>query len=112
MRRQSIPNDQQSPGDVPQQMRQELDHLLFADSLFEDLKIEVPPCHAGHDRDLLPVEVILQHRRLTAWCPGPAAVRSLTQSAFVDENNCAALFLGFFLMSGQSFFCQRAMAAS
>lgn len=50
----------------------------------------------GRDRDHLPVEVILQHRRLTAPRPRAAAVPSLTQSAFVDEDDRAMLFLCFF----------------
>jgi hypothetical protein len=84
-------------------MRQKDDRLFFANSLFEDLEIEVPQRHSGDDGNGLPVEVILQHRRLTAWCPGAAPVRALAQTAFVDEDDGAPFLLGFFLMSGQVF---------
>jgi hypothetical protein len=46
-------------------MSQKENGLLFANRLFEYLEIEVPERHSGGDGDGLPVEVILQHRRLT-----------------------------------------------
>ena len=39
-------------------------------------------------------------------------MRLLTQSAFVDEDDRAALFSGFFLMAGQVLRCQPRMASS
>jgi hypothetical protein len=50
--------------------------------------------------------VILQHRGLAPPRPGPAAVRPLAQSAFVEKDDRSPLFLGFFLMSGQRTFFQ------
>jgi hypothetical protein len=43
----------------------------------------------------------LQDRWLPFGGPSPAAVRALAQSAFVDEDDRAALLAGFFLMAGQ-----------
>ncbi len=40
--------------------------------------------------------MVLQHRGLAARRPGPTAVRTLTQTAFVDEDDRAAFFFGFF----------------
>jgi hypothetical protein len=60
-------------------------------------KVKVPPGRPGHRRQRLPVEVIWQHWSLSAWRPCPAAVRPLTQSAFVDEDDGAALVFGLFL---------------
>ena len=66
-------------------------------------EVEVPPAHARHCRQHLPLEVILQHRRLAARRLGAAAVRVLAQSAFVDEDERPPLVSGFFLISGQRF---------
>jgi hypothetical protein len=38
----------------------------------------------------------IPHRRLSVWCPGAASVRPLAQSAFVDEDDRAALVFGLF----------------
>jgi hypothetical protein len=54
-----------------EQMHQELHNFLFADGLFEDLEIEVPPGHPCGYRDGLPVEVVLQHGCPPARRPGP-----------------------------------------
>lgn len=95
-----------------QQMGEENNGFLFADSFFEDLEIEVPKRHAAGDGDSLPVKVILQHRRLSAWGPGAAAVRALAQPAFVDEDDRAVFFLGFFFMAGQVLRFHSMMASS
>src|ERR671930_533429 len=42
------------------------------------------------------MEVVLQDWRLAPWSPRATAVRSLAQSAFVNEDDGAALFLAFF----------------
>src|SRR5271169_4788539 len=84
-------------------MHEKLDDLRAADGPGKQPKVKVPPGHTSHGRQHLPVKVILQHRRLSPWRPGPAAVRALAQSAFVDEDDGTALFAGFFLISGQRF---------
>src|SRR5262245_31991837 len=43
---------------------------------------------------------------LPARRPGAPPVGPLTQTAFVNEDDCPALFLGFFLISGQRRCCQ------
>src|SRR6266568_9267338 len=78
-------------------MHEKLDDLRTTDRSWKQSEVEVPPGHARHRRQRLPVEVILQHRRLSAWRPGSAAVRPLAQSAFVDEDDRAALVFGVFL---------------
>src|SRR5206468_3155560 len=84
-------------------MHEKLDDLRTTDRSWKQSEVEVPPGHARHRRQRLPVKVILQHRRLSAWRPGTAAVRALAQSALVDEDDGAPLFAGFFLISGQRF---------
>src|SRR5437899_11257948 len=78
-------------------MGEKLDDLRAADGAGKQPTVKVPPSHAGHGRQHLPIEVILQHRRLSPWRPGPATVWALAQSAFIDEDDGAALFSGFFL---------------
>jgi len=51
---QSIPDHQQLAGDVPQQMREELDHLRAADAAWRQSKVEISPSHARHVRQGLP----------------------------------------------------------
>ena len=77
-------------------MGEEFDDLLRADGLLEDLELEIPECQPGDDGQRLPVEMELEHGRLAAGRPGAAAVRPLAQPAFVEEDDRAALFLGFF----------------
>src|SRR5216110_1607297 len=77
-------------------MHEKLDDLRTTDRSWKQSEVEVPPGHARHRRQRLPVKVILQHRRLSAWRPGTAAVRALAQSALVDEDDGAPLFAGFF----------------
>ncbi len=100
---QPVPNDQQLARNVAQQMREKLDDLPAADGAGKQPEIEVPPGHPCHRRQRLPVEVVLQHRRLSARRPGAAAVRALAQSAFVEEDDRPAFVFGLFFNSGQRF---------
>jgi hypothetical protein len=75
MTRQPVPDDQQLAGSMAQQVRKELDDLRTADRPGKQAEVEVPPRHPRHRRQHLPVEVILQHRRLSPGRPGAAAVR-------------------------------------
>ena len=111
--RQSVPNDEQFAGNVAQQVPEKLDDLRAADRTWKQADVEVPPGHPRHRRQHLPVEVILQHRRLPTRRPGAAAVRTLAQSALVDEDDCARLLSCFFLISGQrSCFRRRILSSS
>jgi len=101
MSRQSIPDNQQFARNVTQQVRQKLDDLRTADRAGKQTEVKIPPRHARHGRQGLPIEVVLQHRGLSPRRPGTAAVRSLAQSALVDEDYGTAFLAGFFLISGQ-----------
>ena len=72
-----------------------------AQGVLVEPEVEVAKGDAGGRRKLLPVEVELEHRRPAARRPRAAAMRPLAQPAFVDEDDRAALFLGFFLRAGQ-----------
>jgi hypothetical protein len=71
-----------------------------ADGSRKQPEVEVPPRDPRHRRQRLPGEVILQYWGLPARCPGAAAMRTLAQSTFVDENDRAARISPFF-NSGQ-----------
>ncbi len=105
-------NDQQRTLYVAQQRLEEIDHLGTADGVGIETEIEVVESDSGRRRELLPVEVELQYGRLPARRPSTAAMWLLAQSAFVDEDDRAALFLGFFLMAGQVCFFQARIASS
>jgi hypothetical protein len=96
MGRQSIPDNEQVARQVAKQMLKKQNHLLAPDGLLEDLEIEVPHGDPGDDREGLPVEVMLQDGSLSAGRPGAATMRTLAQTAFVDEDDRAPFFAGFF----------------
>src|ERR1700752_2024334 len=94
-------------------MREKLDDLQAADGSGKEPKIKVPKRDSRHHRKRLPREVILQHRGLSLRRPGARAVWPFAQSAFVEEDDGEALFLAFFLISGQRFrFHWRTFASS
>src|SRR5271170_219536 len=97
---------------MAQQMTQEIQHLSGADGASIQAEIEIPPGDAGGGREHLPVEVILQHRRVSARRPGPHPVGPLAQPALVDEEDGAALAERFFLSWGQRTFFHCWMALS
>ena len=100
MCREPVPDDQQRTVDPADQGFEEVDHLGALDRAGIEAEVETPERQAGHGGQGLPIEVVLEHRSLSAWRPGPAAVRPLTQSAFVDEDDRTALLAGFFLIAG------------
>ena len=89
-----------------------VDDLQLANRAGIEPKVKVAQRQPGRHRKLLPIEVELQQRRLAARRPGAATMRLLTQSAFVDEDDRAVLFSGFFLMAGHLLHFQSRMASS
>jgi len=86
--------------------------FLLTDGLVEELEVEVPQGHASSDGNRLPVEVVLQNWCFSARRPRAAAVWTLTQPAFVDEDDRAAFLLGFFLTAGHVLCFHSAIASS
>src|SRR6478735_4618825 len=74
MGRESIPDNEQVASQITEQMLKKQNHLLAPDGLLEDLEVEVPHGDAGDDRQGLPIEVMLQDGRLSAWRPSAAAM--------------------------------------
>ena len=108
----AIPDNQQSSGQMPQQMAQELDDLGALNRAVKELEVEVGGGQPRHNRELLPIEVILQDRGTTTRGPSAHSVRLLAQAALIDEDNQAVFAERFFLMSGQRCRFQRRIACS
>src|SRR5205807_10337561 len=87
----AIPDYQQWARQMTQQVREKVHHLWGADGLSVKPKIKVPPRDAGGSREHLPVEMILQHRGLSARGPGAHPMGPLAQPALVDEDDGAPL---------------------
>jgi hypothetical protein len=107
----TIPDQQQLARQVAQQMTQEVHYLRGANGSSVKSEIEIPPSDAGHRREHLPVEMILQHRSLSARGPGAHPMRSLAQPALVDKDDDAPLAERFFLIRGQPTRFQYRMAS-
>jgi len=112
VRGQPIPDHQQWARNVAQEVTEKFNQLRRPNGSVEQPKVKVPPANAGDQGQYLPIEVILQHRRLSFWCPGAVVVRSLTQSTFVDEDDRPPLALGVFFSSGHRTRFQRRIAFS
>jgi len=107
-----VPNQQDVSFDVAEQVFEKLDDLLGPDGLLENLEIEVPGGKTGDDGEGLPVEMELEDRRLPPWRACAPPVRPLAEATFVYEDNRPALFLSFFLISGQRLRFHSSMALS
>ena len=112
MDRGAIPDDQHLARNVPLEMPQELDHLGAFDAAGVDLEVEPPARQAANDREALPIEGLLEYRRLSTRSPSPSPRRARAQPAFVDEDDDSLLFCGFFFIAGHSTRFQYRMALS
>jgi len=110
--RQAVPDDEQLPAEMALEVGEELDDLRPLDWSGEEPKVEIPPRDPGDRREQVPVEVVLQDRRLSTWGPGPAAMRPLGQSALVDEDDRLPLGGSVFFNAGQRTRFQWRIAAS
>jgi hypothetical protein len=79
---------------------------------FIEPEVELPLGDPRGDGEVVPVELVLKNGRNPTWGPGAYPMGALTQAAFVYEDDDPALFLGFFLSSGQMFSFQSRIAAS
>jgi hypothetical protein len=111
MARKPVPNHQDVALDVTEQVFQKLDNLFGLDGAL-DLEIEIPVGQTGDHRKSFPVEMKLEDGRLAARRPGAPPMGPLAQTAFVDEDNGAAFFFSFFLISGQRRCCQSSIRTS
>ena len=112
MDRRAVPQQQDFAGHLPMQRPQETDDLGALDRAGMQLEVEVAQRQPGDRRDAFPIEVEGEDRGLAARGPGACPMGSLAQSAFVEEDEGAALPAGFFLRRGQSRAFQSAILAS
>jgi hypothetical protein len=91
---------------------EELDDLRAFDRTGEEPEVETPPRDAGDRGEQVPVEMVLEDRRLPPGRPGPAAVGPLAQSALVDEDDRLPLRGSVFFSAGQRTRFQWRIAAS
>jgi hypothetical protein len=96
--RQRIPHDQQRLVQVTQQGLQKVHDLFLLDGPGIDAKVKVPQGETGSYRQTLPIKVVLQEGGLPARRPSAATMRSLTQSAFVEEDEDTPFAARFFLV--------------
>ena len=82
----AVPDDEQLALYVTLEVFQEIDDLLGLDRTGVEAKVKVPPRQSGNGRELLPIEVELQNRRLAFGTPCAYTVWLLAQAAFVDED--------------------------
>jgi len=98
----AIPEDQEGCLEVAQECFQEFDDLRTLDRAGVDLEIEVPESDSRNDRKTLPTESLLDHRGLTTRRPSAHPVGTRAQTAFVEEDDGAALSRRFFFRFGQT----------
>lgn len=112
MRGQSVPDDQQRFADLLTEGVQELDDLWPLDGAGKESEVETTEGNSGDDRQLAPIEVVLQDRGVALGRPGTYAGRSLAQSGLVDEDDDSSLFRSVFFRAGQRVCFQRLIAPS
>ena len=112
MRPQAIPDDKQTPLQVAMQRLEEFDDLGAADCALVQPEHALPEAQAGDHRQLFPVEVELDHRRLPFERPSAHARGPLRQARLVHKDDQASFALGLFFSAGQVRRFQRPIAAS
>lgn len=96
MHRQPIPDNQQVTRQLTQKMPEEVHHLWRSNCARIQSEIEFPPGDPGNDREVFPVEMKLQYRRLASRRPSTGYVRAFTQPTFIDKDYRSAFPEGFF----------------
>ena len=96
VRLQAIPDDQQRLLQVGLERLEEFDDLLLLDTALVQPEQAVGTRQASDDRDMVPVEVKLDDRRLAFGRPSAYAGLALADAGLVYEDNQLAFSLGFF----------------
>ena len=87
MRPQAIPDHQQRLAQVRFERLQEPDDFFFLDAALVQSEQAVAARQARDDRDMIPVEVKLDDRRLALGRPGANPRGAFADSRFVDEDD-------------------------
>src|SRR5881409_1690898 len=104
MRRQAIPNNQEFPREMPQQVTQEIHDLFGFDRALVHSKVEVQERDPRDRSEIVPIEMVLENGSLSLGSPGSDPVGLLRNPAFVHKHDRAPLC--------QRFFLSRAIASS
>lgn len=107
-----VPDQQDRLSDLFDEVLEEVPDLLLPHASLIQTEVKLPEGDSGGHREIVPVELMLQDRCLAASGPRTHAMGPLAQSAFIDEDDGAVFFPGFFLRVGQVFCFQSAIAAS
>jgi len=106
-----IPGNEKISRDLVHQMRKKLHNLWTSDSPWKQSEVKSPPGDARNGRNHLPGEMELKPRSLPRRRPSPATMRSLAQTALINEYNGLTLQLGFFVSNGHRFCFHRRIAS-
>lgn len=110
--RQPIPDQQHRAVKLFPEVLDKVQDFLFAHGSFVQPEVELPQGNTSGEGEIVPIELMLQDRRDAPLGPSADTVRTLTEAALVYEDDDPALFLGFFLSTGQIFSFQSRMANS
>src|SRR5579859_294213 len=101
MRPQAIPDHEQRLAQMRFERLQELDDFFFLDTALVQPEQVVGASQTRNDRDMIPVEVKLDNRRMAFRRPGTNSRGAFADARLVDEDDQAAFAAGFFLSPGQ-----------
>ena len=96
MRPQTIPDHKQRLAQVRFERFQELDDFFLLDTTLVQPEQAVGASETSDDRDMMPVEVKLDNRRLALGRPSTNPCRTFADSRLVDEDDQATFSLSFF----------------
>ena len=98
VRLQAVPDDEQRTRNLAIERRKKLDDLGTLDAAGKQAEVKLPEGNPRDRGELLPGEVVLQHRRLAAWCPGAYPRGTFGESRLVNKDYGLAAFFGVFLV--------------
>ncbi len=101
VRLQTIPDYEQRLLQMRLERFEEFDDLFFLDAALVQPEQAVAARQSGNHRDVVPVEVKLDDRRLPDRSPSAHPCGPLADTGFVDKYDHSALSPGFFLSLGQ-----------
>jgi hypothetical protein len=108
----SIPDNKKIARDMAHKVGKEFHNLPASNCSRKKSEVKSPPGDASDRRNRLPIEMELKHWSLPTRRPCTATMRSLAQTAFVDEYYGLPFQLGFFLSSGHRLFFHWRIASS
>lgn len=100
MRLQTIPYHQQRLPQLRPERFEESHNLFLLDAALVQPEQDIASSHSSDHRNVIPIEMKLDHGRLALGGPGTHPSRSFAQARLIDKNDQTALAFGFFLSAG------------